>query len=328
MRLAAVVLGLAVAVALLETTLRLTDSPPPRLTGVVEEYRVPVDAPHFRETVSPEPDAASFRIWVIGDSFTWGDGIYSPDSWGRRLEYLIESVDRSVDIELSTVSRPGWNTMQELAAVEERFDDYDTDLLVLGYCINDAESRRRYGLEDIVEPLVFRPPKGLLVEGLYRASRLFRVGYERLERARQRRALRRYYREIYERPGWQRTREALDGFRELAWNRGVPLVAAVFPVFDQQIDEGYDYRDLHRLVMTELRLRDIPAIDLRHAYRGIDARRLAVDPFADPHPNELAHRIAAQTVARFLIENRLTPLDPQQAARLELSSPRPRGRPQ
>jgi hypothetical protein len=52
---------------------------------------------------------------------------------------------------------------------------------------------------------------------------------------------------------------------------------------------------------------EIPVLDLLRTYRGIDARRLAVTPFTDPHPSELAHRIAADRLVKYLLKNGLIP---------------------
>ena len=53
----------------------------------------------------------------------------------------------------------------------------------------------------------------------------------------------------------------------------------------------------------------LPLLDLRPFYTGIDARRLAVVPFSDPHPNELAHRIAADAIADYLIDHSVLPIE-------------------
>ncbi len=325
LRAAAIALGVALAGVLLEGVLRWLGGPPQQVTGVVEPYRAPAHAPHFRTAVHPERRAREFTLWAIGDSFTWGDGVYHWDTWPRRLEYLIESLDSQVDVKLSVISRPGWNTVQQLEAIERRLEKYEADLMVIGFCLNDAERRNREGLEAIERPMKFRLPRNGAGRWLFANSRLMSALWTRKEVARQRRAIRHYYAEIYRREGWGYAQQALDRFRRLSWDRGIPLAAAVFPIFDQQLDDDYDYAELHRTAVGAFRQRDIPVIDLLPAYRGIDARRLAVDPFADPHPNELAHRIAAQFIARFLIEQDLTPVDPSRASRLEVSFPRPRG---
>jgi hypothetical protein len=51
----------------------------------------------------------------------------------------------------------------------------------------------------------------------------------------------------------------------------------------------------------------VPVLDLLETYWGVDGRRLAVIPFTDAHPSELAHRIASDTILEFLIEKDLLP---------------------
>jgi lysophospholipase L1-like esterase len=323
MRLAALAIGLGLAWVALEGALRIVGRGvpvgKPRAVGVHEPGRSPQDRPHMRSTPRPSRHAAPFRLLVIGDSFTWGDGVYPSDTYGKRLERMLERMDPDVNVRLSIYSRRGWNTTQELEAVEEDIRRLQPQLMILGYCLNDAEPRLQLGNDDIMDPLARRRPQGGLGRWLYRRSRLIRLLWERFENNRQRRAFDHYYHQLYERPGWADTRQALAGFEALARGRQVPLVVTIFPIFDQQLDAGYSYRDLHQRVMAELRERDIRALDLLPAYRGVDAVRLAVEPFTDPHPNELAHRIASQVLADYLIEQELVPVGPSREAEVGLS---------
>lgn len=324
MRLAAVLVGLCVAWGMLEMTFRVLDrepAPRPRSLAIKEPHRSAIDKPHHRFPPDPPPDARRFRLLAVGDSFTWGDGVYDRDIWARRLESLFERMDRELDVRLTLVSRPGWNTTQELDEARLAVRRRRPDLLLLGYCLNDAEGRLRRGDEDLHQEVLRRRPAGL-AGFLHRHSLLAAVLWERLENSRQRRAFDHYFHALYERSGWTATLAALDGFRQLSWDEKVPVVVAVFPVFDQQLDAGYSYRDLHAKVMAALAERDLPGVDLLPAYAGIDAVRLAVEPFTDSHPNELAHRIASQYLADELVQRGLVPITLEQERRLELSLPR------
>lgn len=48
-------------------------------------------------------------------------------------------------------------------------------------------------------------------------------------------------------------------------------------------------------------------LDLLEAYRGVDVYRLALVPYTDAHPNELAHRIAADFILDYLARARFVP---------------------
>ena len=70
----------------------------------------------------------------------------------------------------------------------------------------------------------------------------------------------------------------------------------VFPIFDSQLDHRYHYHALHETMARTANELGIDSVDLLPRYAGIDARRLALDPFLDAHPSELAHRIAATAI--------------------------------
>ena len=66
---------------------------------------------------------------------------------------------------------------------------------------------------------------------------------------------------------------------------------------DAPFDDEYPYRAQHEQILATLDELGIPGVDLRPLYDGVETRRLAVTPFTDAHPNELAHRIAADFLA-------------------------------
>ena len=86
------------------------------------------------------------------------------------------------------------------------------------------------------------------------------------------------------------------------------MLLVIFPIFDSPLDHRYPYVEIHRTVggsaAAEL---GIPVLDLLTAFTGMDTRRLAVEPFADAHPNELAHRLAAEAILETLIERGMLP---------------------
>jgi hypothetical protein len=82
----------------------------------------------------------------------------------------------------------------------------------------------------------------------------------------------------------------------------VPLVVAIFPLFGNPLDERYPFADLHARVGEAAAAAGARVVDLLPAYRGLRWEILVADGAADEHPNEVAHRIAAQTLLRALDE--------------------------
>ncbi len=305
-RLLAAGLGLLAALAAVEVALRILPAAPRyRSTRVEERQTSDWHEPDYRV---PPPalveDGPRFRIVALGDSFTWGDGVYVEDAWPARLERLLGRLEPPVPVEVVTVSRPGWGTVQEVDAVARRLDRLAPDLILLAYVLNDAEPGPGEPLDRLRAPLERRKPAGAS-RWLHGASALYRLAWERLENDRQRRAFLFYYRALYGQPGWAAAREALDRLRELAAARGTPVVVLLFPIFDGPLDQSYPYRPLQELVAAEMRWREFRVLDLLAAYRRVDPRRLALEPFTDAHPNELAHRLAAEAIRDYLLAERL-----------------------
>ncbi|MGH9379206.1 MAG: SGNH/GDSL hydrolase family protein [Thermoanaerobaculia bacterium] len=303
LRLVLVAAGAVLALFALEITLRLLPQRPPPGSGAL-------DIPHTSQYHDPDfrqrrydlrrrraDPGAPYRILVVGDSFTWGSRVREEDAYPDRMQARLAKRYGPDRFEVINFSRPGWNTARELNAVRRWKRSLRPDALVLGYCLNDADPVSQEALQRLMSGTEAREPAGPVSRVLHRHSRAYRLLYDKLENIRRRRALVRYYHAIYEHEtGWRTTRASLTGFRDLAAERRMPFLVVLFPILDSQLDWRYKYDDLHwRLRQTAEEL-GIDLLDLLPEYRGIDARRLAAEPFVDGHPSELAHRIAADAI--------------------------------
>ena len=326
-RLVAVLFGAVMALAIAEVGLRVARWPgPPLRSGRLEtKHRSPPSRPDFRDRGHPlheEKPAGGRRIVVVGDSFTWGAGVLAQHAYPDVMRIELErrarlraatgnepsdlggavasggSAPAAPPIEVINFSRPGWNTTLELGALRRALDGLAPDAIVLGYCLNDAEPHRRRELARLRDGLFPRQPDSALERFLYPRSAVYRVAFHRADNVRMRRLTKLYYHRFYVegQPTWEATRRALAGMHALATERGVPFLLVVFPIFDSQLDHRYRYRALHEEMARTAAELGIDVVDLLPRYVGIDARRLALDPFLDAHPSELAHRIAATAI--------------------------------
>jgi hypothetical protein len=102
--------------------------------------------------------------------------------------------------------------------------------------------------------------------------------------------------------GWTAARLALKAMGGMCREHGVPLVVAIFPLFGNALDRGYPFADVHAKVAQAAGEAGAKVVDLLPLYRGLDWRLLVVNGADDEHPNEIAHRIAAQAIARAVDE--------------------------
>jgi len=258
-----------------------------------------------RDRIDPKGD--SFRIVVVGDSFSWGDGVHSQEAFPFRLERQLNLQFGDDRFEVVNWSHPGWGTIHEFRSIVPQLDELQPDLLVLSFILNDPEPvkhRRRARRWSALEPQI---PESGLTGLLYRHSRLFEFVWGRLENSRVYRELDAYYHDLFQGETWENCKWALREIQEATSERNIPMALVVFPLFQGQLDDSYPYSDLHTAARGACESLGMPVLDLFDSYSGVDGRRLAVTPFTDAHPSELAHRIAGDAILEFLLATSLVP---------------------
>jgi len=304
LRSSACLLGVVVALVLGEVAMRIAglDAPALRSGSLVTRHQSWPTMPDFRDRPDPlesEKPAGVRRIVVVGDSFTWGSGVLPQDAFPDRMQAQLDRHPRSPRVEVVNFSRPGWNTVGELKAIERFFDRLAPDVLVLEYTLNDSEPKSRDELiASLHHGLLRHEPTTILECYIYARSALYRFAMRRADNLRMRFLTTSYYHRIYDegRPEWESTRAAIAGMQSLAASHRVPFLMVVFPIFDSQLDHRYRYRAVHETIAQVARGLGIDRVDLLPRYEGVDFRRLAADPLYDAHPSELAHRIAATAI--------------------------------
>jgi hypothetical protein len=238
-------------------------------------------------------------VVLLGDSFTWGASVLFDDAYGQRLErWLTER--RGEPWEVVNLAVPGMNTVGQAAQLVSEGFAYGPDLVVLGYVLNDSEDENAAEARRAADWLADRqpPPSRPLLD----RSALFRVVRARLwattENRRRVEGFRSMYLPSY--PGWVAAQKALRAIGGACRERGVPFVVVLFPLFGSPLDDRYPFAELHGQVARVAAEAGARVVDLLPFYRGLRSDLLVVDGTNDEHPNEIAHRIAAQTLLKAL----------------------------
>ncbi len=257
----------------------------------------PINSRGYRDLERPLQKPPGVRRAVcIGDSFTWGASILFDDAWPQRIERSLTR-ERREPWEAVNLAESGLNAAQEAGRLESEGFAYDPDVVVVAYVLNDsedetaAEARRA---ADWIEERKHPPPPSLLDRSALVRLVRGRV-WATLENRRRIEDFRSMYADDY--PGWAAARRALRATGGMCRERGVPLVVAIFPLFGNPLDDGYPFADIHAKVAQVAAEAGAMVVDLLPLYRGIDWGLLVVDGADDEHPNEIAHRIAAQAIA-------------------------------
>lgn len=265
------------------------------------------------EVPEAKPPGA-FRILGVGDSFTFGEGVREEDTYLRRLEAALDRAPGAGRVQVLNAGVQGYNTRDEILTLEKRWLSLEPDLVLIGFCLNDAYSdtafpKRGQELLASLEPA-----------GLAKVSLLVDLAQHAWKVRSAQRRLDDYYAQHYfadadtvlDDPGearfdWKGARAALSRAADLSRERGFGMALVIFPEL-RELDEDYPFARIHALVRRTCGELGIPVLDLLDVYRGLDARSLWVHPI-DHHPNEIAHRMAAEAIGRFLVERSLLPPD-------------------
>lgn len=295
-----------------------------------------------REYGHKGPD--TFRMLLLGDSFTMGVGVEQDETYGQVLEQWLRARSQGMPqlYEVINAGVAGYNTQQALTYLRESGLALEPDLVVLGFYIgNDI-------VENVDVPSISvqdgylqerKPSHGFLplplrhylsrISHLYHLiwplqRRLFDPAYQAHERRARQRRLAIYAVEGNDRDTdglWRATRRQMQAFAEFTRGQGLPLAVVVIPEAMQvnaqlwqattkpMASTGVTYRanwpNQHLVAMCdELGL---PVLDLLPVY-GQAASGEPLYLNLDGHWTRRGHVVAATAIDTFLRQRQLVPV--------------------
>jgi lysophospholipase L1-like esterase len=258
-----------------------------------------------RERTAAKPPGTR-RVLCLGDSFAWGSGVHFDDALPQRLERGLNEPRRGAVWEVVNLARPGMNTVDEAPQLVNEGLAYDPDIVVLAYCLNDSEDarEREARAKAQAERRLARKKEGPRPPAFFDRFALYRFLHRRLSATAENRRRIQGYQAGYaaDAPGWVAGQEALRDMARRCRDRRVPFVVTIFPLFGNPLDERYPFTEIHAKVAAAGSAAGATVVDLLPAYRGLRWEVLVVNGPLDEHPNEIAHRIAADTLLEALEE--------------------------
>ena len=244
-----------------------------------------------------KPDGV-FRVMLLGDSFTFGEGVRFEDTFAVALERRLRV--GLPEVEVLNLGVSSWNTQDELRYLSRAGHRFDPDLVLVVFVLNDANYA---GGLDLFENFRARYEASGLLKNSYLASYVFAAVAREI-------GGRRYVEGLVgsaldEPKLWQISFGMLSRMKALSQKMGARFGVVIFP-FMYQLDESHPFSPLHELVRHYCEEEEIPVLDLLTAFRGQPYLDLWVHP-SDQHPNEKGHAIAAEAMANFLVAQGLVP---------------------
>jgi lysophospholipase L1-like esterase len=108
----------------------------PNASGQGWGTRVSINRFGFRgRDYTTEKPSGTYRIAVIGDSITFGNNLPPDANYPALLEKRFAQSGKKVEV--LNLALGGYDTLQEVATLEEIGLQFHPDLVLIGYCIND-----------------------------------------------------------------------------------------------------------------------------------------------------------------------------------------------
>jgi lysophospholipase L1-like esterase len=237
------------------------------------------------------------RVVLLGDSFTFGEGVRFEDTFGYRLQEILDQDEEAVEVLNFAVG--GWGTRNQISYLERAGLRFEPDLVIVVYVLNDAGYAGGLDLwRKFREQYQNRRLKGSYLASYFYAA----IARRTLARS--------FIEELVgeaqtQRQNWRESLAFLAHGKRITESAQARYAVAIFP-FLYGLDESYPFRSLHGMISDFCTERGIAVLDLFDAFEGRSDTDLWVHP-SDQHPNREGHRIAAEALAAFIQREDLLP---------------------
>lgn len=231
-------------------------------------------------------EARVFRIYALGDSYTYGWYIDDPFlTYPKVLEGILQAKYGQDRVEVINAARPGFSLKDEVNRFENEGMLFSPDLVTVGVNIFDL-----LGCE--FAPSFTKSP-------FLRKLRLYQLTFGNRQRAKVSKKMEKEIQAAYqdESPQMKEAERLFVNLKDLTDSIGVELVIIVFPAYNPaDPNEEYRYINYNEQLAKIGERHSIRMIDLLEPFDKHESKKdLVLNPL-DPHPSVLANNIAAQNI--------------------------------
>jgi hypothetical protein len=260
-------------------------------------FDVSINAAGFRGPEVHARRAGELRVALVGDSFTFGNGVTFEDTLGERLAAELARLGRPAAVFNCGV--PGYNAEHAAITARERALALDVDVLVYVFFANDLESspeRREVPQEAVIDKLHGFPLHSALGQwcAVHVKRWLARLGLDVDARTRA------AWSANLEQGGRSRLEAALDELRTACARRDVPLLVAVYPFLAPPATNPFG--EVDAFALAACRARSIPCVALAEAFPADERLYELWSSTFDSHPDGAGHALAARALAPRILE--------------------------
>jgi lysophospholipase L1-like esterase len=248
------------------------------------------------------PSENTYRILVLGDSFTYGCGARFEDTFPKQAELLLNARGDKTTFEVINAGKPGLNTLEEMRYLKAEGWKFQPDLVVVQFYANDLqatveilEEQRNKFIE-----IFFKKPfrKSYVFFFLRRNFNEFNLALLKLlDDQFPKDYLWGLHQTItFNSSGWKQCSSAYVELAKFSKEKSLPVMVVLFP----HPGEPHGAIPLiHETVGAFCKKQGLPVLDLLEDVKAIPPARQVVRPF-DDHPSEEYHRLAAKRLVEAL----------------------------
>jgi lysophospholipase L1-like esterase len=272
-----------------------------------------IDSWGFRYPEFPrEKPAGELRVFAIGDSVVFGQGVAQGDFSAVLERDLGEKLPAGVSrLRVVNTGVPGYNDCQELALLNGLVESFSPDLILVGYVMNDPEGAHvPFGMD--VEHGTMPPwwrayhwVKGRFATLKYAAEKLAPL----VARLRGRSSFAppvdpndevRYVSVLHDPKGayWPACASCIAKLGDYRKAKGVPVLFVIFPLFNHL--DSKDLVDAGVRVGKAARAAGLATLDLYPDFKNLSRDELDRYRGDGMHPSEAGHRFVAGVVEAYL----------------------------
>ncbi|QAZ69603.1 hypothetical protein C3Y92_20225 (plasmid) [Solidesulfovibrio carbinolicus] len=256
-----------------------------------------------RDFIIPKPDN-TYRIVLIGDSYTEGAGLSRQQTMGYLLERQITKLLRdTANVEVYNLGHCGMNTKEEVDVLLHDGDKLQPDLVFLNYVMNDAETHP-LTITPADEPMWYKELNRILITSAgsyayYRFIKSFRLIEEHFATTSDYLAAQ----HDKNKAGWQDVSAALRRMELWLNEHRCEGIALIWPIF--QNDWTSSAAKINKQVEEELKSHQLTVFDLNDLFQQTNEPLVN---FAlsrvDHHPNANANRLVSKLMELIVVDTK------------------------
>ncbi|MEO1085760.1 MAG: SGNH/GDSL hydrolase family protein, partial [Acidobacteriota bacterium] len=255
------------------------------------------------EFVQPKPDGVQ-RIYMAGDSFTFGMGVADGDAVMPALvEQKLNASGRTVEVlnggmlrgSLPRHWRKKWNRISE---------PFDPDVVLIVFFLRDGTNTG--SIPAFFNAIRTEITHRNLEDPVYQSLYLYRLFRDRKDRDLVGQRYTRAFRQAYfgteeEQKEWHSAQYNVLEIKKAAEARGARVGFVIYPILINLEPGNYPFEDVCNLLEEFAARHGMPTLNLLDSFYGEHGPDLWVSS-VDQHPNEKGHVIAADAVTPFVEE--------------------------